>query len=68
MDTWKAISVFYSEEIFLESLHLFNIVWEKFPKILEYVKGRILGPMKEKGRRVWSDSVIYNGSTTSIKL
>lgn len=57
-----------SEVVYLDSLRLFKNVCTNIPENLEYVKGAILGPKKEKLARAYIDRVIHIGNTTTSKV
>jgi len=59
MDAWEAIMVYDSEKAYVDSCRLFKIVCTNFPKNLEYVETAILGHVKEKVARYWTNRVMH---------
>jgi alpha-glucosidase len=62
---WENIVDSASEEEYNSSVNTFKERYGHWPEFIEYVESTILGLIKEKFVRVWTDRVTHLGNTTT---
>jgi alpha-glucosidase len=62
---WENIVDSTSEEEYNSSVNTFKERYGHWPEFIEYGESTILGPVKEKFVRVWTDRVMHLGNTTT---
>jgi alpha-glucosidase len=62
---WENIVDSASEEEYNSSVNTFKERYGHWPEFIEYVESTILGLVKEKFVRVWTDRVMHLGNTTT---
>ena len=65
IDVWEPIVFSQTEQEYMDNCMRLKTACANFPKFLEYVETTILGPVKEKVVRFWTNRVMHLGNTTT---
>jgi alpha-glucosidase len=65
---WENIVDLASKEEYNSSVNTFKERYGHWLEFIEYVESTIIGPVKEKFLRVWTDRIMHLGNTTTNRV